>query len=316
MGTSITTRQAEASERADIYQRITDRIAAAIEAGAGEWRMPWHPGADGAALVLPVNAATGKPYRGVNTIVLWATAQAEGYPSAVWATYRQWAELGAQVRKSERSSPVVFWKINDKDEQDGAEEEAEDDRRFRVFARGYSVFNAAQVDGYAAPALPVLPDAERIGHAETFFAATGIEVRHGGARAYYRPSEDRVQMPVFPAFWDAVAYYATLAHEMTHATGHASRCARDLKERFGEEAYAAEELIAELGAAFVCADLALAPEPRPDHAAYVASWLKVLRDDKRAIFTAAAKAQQAADWMHARQLVDVERAEAAQAQAA
>ncbi len=120
------------------------------------------PGADGAAPVLPVNAATGKPYRGVNTIVLWATAQAEGYPSAVWATYRQWAELGAQVRKGERSSPVVFWKINDKDEQDGAEDGAEDDRRSRVFARGYSVFNAAQVDGYAAPALPVLPDAERI----------------------------------------------------------------------------------------------------------------------------------------------------------
>ncbi len=118
-------------------------------------------------------------------------------------------------------------------------------------------------------------------------------------------------MPAFPAFRDAVAYYATLAHEVTHATGHASRCARDLKGRFGEEAYAAEELIAELGAAFLCADLALAPEPRPDHAAYVASWLKVLRGDKRAIFTAAAKAQQAADWMHARQLGDVERAEAA-----
>ena len=316
MGTSITTRQAEASERADIYQRITDRIAAAIEAGAGEWQMPWHPGADGATPVLPVNAITGKPYRGVNTLVLWATAQAESYPSAVWATYRQWAELGAQVRKGERSSPVVFWKINDKDEQDGAEDEAEDDRRSRVFARGYSVFNAAQVDGYEAPALPVLPDAKRVKHAETFFAATGIEVRHGGARAYYRPSEDRVQMPAFPAFRDAVAYYATLAHEMTHATGHASRCARDLKGRFGEEVYAAEELIAELGAAFLCADLALAPEPRPDHAAYVASWLKVVRGDKRAIFTAAAKAQQAADWMHAWQLAEVERAKTAQAWAA
>ena len=186
MGTSITTRQAEASERADIYQRITDRIAVAMEAGAGAWRMPWHPGADGAAPVLPVN-----------TIVLWATAQADGYPSAVWATYRQWAEPGAQVRKGERSSLVVFWKINDKDEQGGAENGAEDDRWSRVFARGYSVFNAAQVDGYAAPALPVLPDAGRIEHAETFFAATSIEVRHGGARAYYRPSEDRVQMPAF-----------------------------------------------------------------------------------------------------------------------
>jgi antirestriction protein ArdC len=208
--------------------------------------------------------------------------------------------LGAQVRKGERCSPVVFWKISDKEAQDGDEDGVEDDRRSRVFARGYSVFNAAQVDGYAAPALPVLPEVERIDHAEAFFAATGIEVRHGGARAYYRPGEDRVQMPPFAAFRDAVAYYATLAHEATHATGHASRCARDLKGRFGEEAYAAEELVAELGAAFLCAGLALVTEPRPDHAAYVASWLKVLRGDKRAIFTAAAKAQAAADWMHAR----------------
>ena len=301
--------------RADIYQRITDRIAAAIEAGAGTWQMPWHPGADGAAPRLPVNAATSKPYRGINTVVLWATAQAEGYPSAVWATYRQWAELGAQVRKGEQSSPVVFWKINGSDEgEDGGDtggsdggaagKDSADARRPRVFARGYLVFNAAQVDGYAAPALPLLPEPERIGHAETFFAALGADIRHGGNRACYVPGLDQIRMPPFPAFRDAVAYYATLAHEATHITGHASRCNRDLRGRFGEEAYAAEELVAELGAAFLCADLALAPEPRPDHAAYVASWLKVLRGDKQAIFTAAAKAQAAADWMHARQGAD------------
>ena len=301
MGDSTTTRPTEAESRADIYQRITDRIAAAIEAGAGEWRMPWHPGADGVAPVLPVNAATGKPYRGVNTVVLWATAQAEGYPSAVWATYRQWAELGAQVRKGERASPVVFWKISDKEDQEDANEGAEDDRRSRVFARGYSVFNAAQVDGYEAPALPVLLEAERIGHAEAFFDAIGADIRHGGNRACYVPSLDQIRMPPFEAFRDPIAYYATLAHEATHLTGHPSRCARDLRGRFGDEAYAAEELVAELGAAFVCADLAMAPEPRPDHAAYVASWLKVLRGDKRTIFTAAAKAQAAADWMDAQQ---------------
>jgi len=261
--------------------------------------------------------------------VLWATAQAEGYPSAVWATYRQWAELGAQVRKGEQSSPVVFWKVNGPDEgEDGgtggggdaggaAGEDGADGRRPRVFARGDSVFNAAQVDGYQAPALPALPEPERIGHAEAFFAALGADIRHGGNRACYVPSLDQVRMPPLPAFRDAVAYYATLAHEATHWTGHASRCARDLRGRFGEEAYAAEELVAELGAAFLCADLALAPEPRPDHAAYVASLLKVLRGDKRAIFTVAAKAQQAADWMHGRQPATAERAgEAAQARAA
>ena len=136
-------------------------------------------------------------------------------------------------------------------------------RRSRVFARGYSVFNAAQVDGYAAPALPVLPEAERIDHAEAFFAAIGADIRHGGARACYVPSLDQIRMPPFEAFRDFVAYYATLAHEATHFTGHPSRCARDLRGGFGDEAYAAEELVAELGAAFVCADLALAPEPRP-----------------------------------------------------
>ena len=301
MGDSSTTRQTEAESRADIYQRITDRIAAAIEVGAGKWQMPWHPGADGVAPVLPVNAATGKLYRGVNVIVLWAAAQAEGHPSAVWATYRQWAELGAQVRKGERASPVVFWKISGKEEQDDADEGAEDGHRSRVFARGYSVFNAAQVDGYAAPALPMLPEAQRIDHAEAFFAALDADIRHGGNRACYVPALDQIRMPPFEAFRDPVAYYATLAHEATHLTGHPSRCARDLSGRFGNESYAAEELVAELGAAFLCADLALTLEPRPDHAAYVASWLKVLRSDKRAIFTAAAKAQAAADWMHARQ---------------
>ena len=309
MGDSTTTRHTETESRADIYQRITDQIAAAIEAGAGEWRMPWHPGADGSDPVLPVNAATRKPYRGVNVLVLWATAQAEGYPSAIWATYRQWVELGAQVRKGERASPVVFWKISDKDEAEDADE-GEDGRRSRVFARGYSVFNAAQVDGYEAPALPVLPEVERIGHAEAFFVAIGADIRHGGNRAYYVPSLDQIRMPPFAAFRDPAAYYATLSHETTHLTGHPSRCARNLRGRFGEEAYAAEELVAELGAAFICADLALAPEPRPDHAAYVASWLKVLRSDKRAIFTAAAKAQAAADWMHAQQNTAAGRCEA------
>lgn len=207
---------------------------------------------------------------------------------------------GAQVRKGEQASPVVFWKITEQAEP-GDDAEGDDGRRGgkRFLARGYSVFNAAQVEGYEAPALPVPPKTQRIEHAEAFFAALAADIRHGGNRAFYRPAEDRIQMPPFEAFADPVAYYATLAHEATHWTGHPTRCARDLKGRFGEEVYAAEELIAELGAAFLCADLDLASEPRPDHAAYVQSWLKVLRGDKRAIFTAAAKAQTAADFAHA-----------------
>ncbi|GGE89478.1 ArdC family protein [Niveispirillum cyanobacteriorum] len=266
------------TNRQDVYQRITDQIIAAIEAGAGSWEMPWHT-KGGETAALPVNAQSRKPYRGVNVIALWTAAQAAGYPTGLWATYKQWQEMGAQVRKGEKATLVVFWKVFDADgETDEAREgdEAEDGRR-RFMARGYSVFNAAQLDGFTPPTVPALPEPERIAHAEAFFEALAITVRHGGNRAYYAPAADHVQMPPFAAFRDPVAYYATLAHEATHWTGHPSRCGRDLKGRFGSESYAAEELVAELGSAFLCADLALASEPRPDHAAYVESWLKVLK---------------------------------------
>lgn len=296
--TTQSRRTAEA--RADIYQRITDSIVSAIEKGAGEWRMPWHSKGDGAAPIMPTNLITGRPYRGVNTVVLWASAEANAYGSAVWGTYRQWKEHGAQVRKGEQASPVVFWKITDRNEEGEEGGDSPDDTRSgrRLFARGYSVFNAAQVEGYEAPALPPPTIPLRLQSVDQFFSSLGASIAHGGNRAFYRPADDRIQMPSFEAFCDPVAYYATLAHEVTHWTGHPARCARDLKGLFGDEAYAAEELIAELGAAFLCADLDLASEPRPDHAAYVQSWLKVLRADKRAIFTASAKAQAAADYVH------------------
>ena len=295
-----------ASPERDVYRRITDHIIAAIEAGAGDWTMPWHNDVAG---IRPVNANTGKAYRGVNVISLWSTAQEKGYAMPQWGTYKQWGEMGAQVRKGERSSPVVFWKFRDKDEGTEAEPDGIDakgqDRPGRrlILARCYSVFNAAQVDGYAAPALPANPVAARIDDAEQFFGSTKMEVRHGGNRAFYRPADDRVQMPPFEAFPDPLGYYSTLAHEATHWTGAKARLDRDLSGRFGSDAYAAEELVAELGAAFVCADLGLSNEPRPDHAAYVANWLKVLKADSRAIFTAAAKAQEAADHLHGLQYV-------------
>ncbi|TLU70631.1 ArdC family protein [Lichenicoccus roseus] len=289
------------TERADIYKRVTDSIVASIEAGAGAWRMPWHSGADGLAPRLPVSLATGRTYRGVNTVVLWASGQARSYGSAVWGTYRQWQERGAQVRKGEQASPVVFWKAMDRSGAEAGSEKQEDATGSRRFvARGYSVFNADQVDGFEPGAPVLLPETQRIERAELFFDGVGVVVRHGGNRAFYRPVQDCIQMPPFAAFADALSYYAVLAHEVTHWTAHASRCARDLGSRFGDESYAAEELVAELGAAFLCADLGLAVTPRPDHAAYVQSWLKVLRGDSRAIFTAAAKAQAAADYIHGR----------------
>jgi antirestriction protein ArdC len=280
-----------ATEKRDVYQTVTAQIINAIEQGTGTWRMPWHT--SGQFAFSPINVTSKKPYLGINTVCLWAAAQAKGYESGEWATYAQWQERGAQVRKGEKSTLVVFWKFANGTRETDDDGPANSSRL--LFTRGYSVFNAAQVDGYNPPADSAMPMLERIEQAESFFKSVGADVRHGGNQAYYAPVSDHIQMPPFRAFREAISYYSTLAHEHTHWT--ASRCDRQLGKRFGDNAYAAEELIAELGAAFTCAHLGLSTEPRADHAAYIQSWLRVLKADKRAIFTAASKAQQAADWM-------------------
>jgi antirestriction protein ArdC len=170
-----------------------------------------------------------------------------------------------------------------------------------MFARGFSLFNASQVDGYSPPETPRLPESERIAHAEAFIAALQVPIVIGGDMAYYQPSTDTVHLPPFVRFKDAVSHIAVSTHEHAHASGAPHRLARDLTGRFGSFAYAMDEAVAELTASFVLADLGLACEPRPDHAAYLASWMEVLKSDPRAIFTAASKAQQAADWMHSMQ---------------
>src|ERR1700730_10708403 len=282
-----------------VYARVTDQIVTAIEQGVGNWRMPWHT--SGKFDFSPINAASKKPYRGINTVCLWAAAQAKGYDRGEWATYQQWQERGAQVRKGEKATTVVFWKFahESAESQEGSEQQHASPTRL-LFTRGYSVFNAAQVDGYTPKADADTPMPERIAHAEAFFQAIRADVRNGGNRAYYAPDSDHIQMPLFQAFTENVSYYSTLAHEHTHWTAPASRCDRQLGKRFGDNAYAAEELIAELGAAFTCAHLGLSTEPREDHAQYINSWLRVLKADSRAIFTAASKAQQATDWLIAR----------------
>ncbi|HRJ34238.1 MAG TPA: zincin-like metallopeptidase domain-containing protein [Fimbriimonadaceae bacterium] len=283
------------SDRVDVYTRVTNKILEAIEAGSseGRWEMPWYvPEGMG----YPVNAVTGDGYRGVNILTLWVESQLRGYTDPHWATYLQWQSVGKQVRKGEKAAIGVVWKPWEP--KDGQEQPAEgdaDESRVRMFGRAFPLFNASQIDGYEPPVAPDIPEMPRIEPAETFFASLGADIRHGGAKAFYRPSGDYIQMPPFTAFRDPVAYYATLAHEATHWTGAECRLARDLKGRFGDESYAAEELVAELGAAFLSASLGLTPEPRPDHAIYVQSWLKVLKNDSRAIFTASSLAQKAAD---------------------
>jgi antirestriction protein ArdC len=281
----------------DVYEAITNRVIAAIEEGAGRWQMPWHR----SGVSRPVNAHTKKSYRGVNVVALWAAAGAYGYSSGFWATYKQWRHVEAQVRKGERASLIVFWKELEREVED--EETGERELRKTLFARASWVFNSDQVDGWAPPAAPKRNPVEAIDQAEAFTAASGADIRHGGDRAYYRGSDDHVQIPDRERFTGSAtstpteAYYATLLHELTHWTGHESRLDRDLSGRFGNEAYAMEELVAELGAAFLCADLSITNTPRPDHAAYIGNWLDVLKRDKRAIFTAARKAAQATDYL-------------------
>jgi len=285
-----------ATNQRDVYQRVTAQIINAIEQGVGNWRMPWHT--SGRFAFSPINVTSKKPYRGINTVCLWAAAQAKGYERGEWATYQQWQEHGAQVRKGEKATTVVFWKFAHdaaESQDDGAE--TLPGRSRLLFTRGYSVFNAGQADGYTAKGDADMPMPERIAHAEAFFHGIGADLRHGGNQAFYAPTSDHIQMPPFPAFREGVAYYSTLAHEHTHWTASAGRCDRQLGKRFGDNAYAAEELIAELGAAFTCAHLGLSTEPRADHAQYLQSWLRVLKADSRAIFTAASKAQQATDWL-------------------
>lgn len=285
------------TERADVYTRITAEIVAAIEAGAGDWRMPWNH--DGAAVTRPENVASRNRYRGVNVLALWIAAQAYGYASGIWGTYRQWQLVGAQVRKGARGTTVVLWK----QATSRAENEHDDGEpgHGRIFARAFTVFNIAQVDGYEPRPVAALPESERFAHADAFVKALKIPITVGAYDAHYRIDLDRIFIAPFESFNDAAAHAGTILHECAHATGNKDRLDHNFVERFKRDWLPIEEACAELTASFVLADLGIAHHPRPDHAAYVASWLRVLKDDPRAIFTAASKAQQAADWMHAQQ---------------
>jgi antirestriction protein ArdC len=292
------------TEKKDVFQKVTDQIVKAIEEGAGSYRMPWRT--SGGFPHSPVNAVTKRPYRGINILVLWATAQEKDYKSGTWATYKQWAELGGQVRKGEKSANVVFWKFFDREEK---AETAEERSSKRIpMARDYWVFNSDQVDGYRkVEEIPFSKD-ERIEQADGFFRSLEVKILDGGNRAFYQPADDAVFMPPFGAFKEALFYYSVLSHETTHWSGAKHRLNRDMEHRFGTEGYAMEELVAELGAAFLCSELGLPSDPRADHAPYISSWLKALKNDKRAIFTAAAKAQEAVDWMNKRITPEVEEA--------
>jgi len=287
----------------DVYSQVTNKIIADLERGSLTWLQPWQAGHAAGEISRPLRVG-GKPYRGINIVMLWASAMEKGFSCPIWLTYKQAVELGGQVRKGEKGSLVVYANTFTRIETDDKGENIETEV---PFMKGYTVFNAEQVDNlpthFYARSHAARHEISRQEAVERFFAATGGTIRHGGNQAFYSPSNDVVQMPQMEAFRDAESYYATLAHEMTHWTRHETRLKRDFgRKRFGDEGYAMEELVAEIGAAFLCADLGITPETREDHAAYIASWLKVLKQDKRAIFTAASHAQRAIEHLHAYQL--------------
>lgn len=286
--------------RTDVYETVTNAIAAAIEKGfSGEtFEMPWHGMSE-----IPQNASTQKRYRGINVPLLWMTQIDRGFKSGIWATYKQWAELGAQVRKGEKSTQIIFWKQVEADQD--SEGENEEDNKIRMFARYSFVFNADQVDGFEPLPAAKLSEIDQIESCTDFIAQTGAVIEHGNDGACYLIPADKIQMPqkgLFRATKYSTAtenYYAILLHELTHWSGAAHRLDRFTQGKFVEKRdYAFEELVAELGAAILCASLGVTPSPRPDHAHYCSNWLKALGNDKRFIFSAATAAQKAVDYLY------------------
>lgn len=296
-----------AKARADVHQHVTDTIIRMLESadqsgGAFPWCRP------GVSHSRPTNALSQKRYRGINVLTLWGTADAANYRSGLWATLKQWNELGARVKKGEKASPIVFYKPLEIETENERHDAGKPETKTIRMAKGYWAFNADQVEGYDLPALPTVDLTNRIGAAEAFVADLKIPITHGGARAFYRPSEDRIQMPDRVLFQNTDSstategYYGVLLHECGHASGADHRLKRDLSGRFGTASYAMEELVAEWIAAMLCADLAITAQPRPDHAHYISNWLTVLKSDKGAAMAAAATASRAVEYLHGLQL--------------
>jgi antirestriction protein ArdC len=292
----------EQKAKKDCYAEITNAIIADLEKGVRPWIKPWD---GGNAIPCRPLRITGEPYRGINVMLLWSAAHEHGFRNAHWLTYQQAVHQGGHVRKGEKSTTVVFSGTLTRTEQDDNGEEHE---KVIPFLKAYSVFNIDQTEGlsdkYRTPAAtaPSVRENARNEQVDRFIANTGVEVIHGGDRACYSPLEDRIYMPNIERFKDSDAYGAVILHEAAHATMRDDRCPRKFRPSvYGVANYAREELIAELGAAFLCADLQISLTPRPDHAEYIAGWLEVLRIDKRAIFQAAATAQRAVDFLNALQ---------------
>ena len=282
---------------ADLHEWITQQIIQAIEAGAGDYRMPWNT--RGLSASLPQNPVGKYEYHGINVLSLWASQQLRAFTTGRWATYRQWLSIGAQVRKGETGSPTVFYQpiMGDDDRENCSDSVSAQSRSVRPFVlKMATVFNADQVDGFH-PEHVAPPANKRQDMAEQVIKNSKARILWGGDKACYLPNRDEIHLPHPEDFISAEAYYGVAFHELVHWTGHESRCVRDLSGRFGSADYAMEELVAELGAAFLSAEFGVSPQPRADHAQYIGSWLEVLRSEPKAIFSAASTAKQACRYL-------------------
>lgn len=278
------------------YDQITGRILDQLQAGTAPWVKPWR--ADRSIGSLPQNAVTGRSYHGINTLVLMGAGA--HYPSARWLTYKQATDQGGHVRAGEKGAPIVFWKFPARPTSTGGDDSGADDTgstsRGAPLCRLYFVFNVAQCEGLELPVTVPAPAAPSRPELQSWIDRTGAEIRHGGDRAYYSPLGDYVQLPHATAFTEPDHYWSTALHELVHWSGGERRLARQFGRRFGDQAYAAEELVAEIGSAFLCAAAGV-PLEGLQHASYLQSWIKIMQSDNRAIFTAARAAQTAADYL-------------------
>ncbi|UZK69588.1 zincin-like metallopeptidase domain-containing protein [Sphingomonas sp. S1-29] len=281
----------------DIYSTVTAQIIADLENGTAPWARPWKGGAS--PMTMPRNHVSGRVYSGVNILLLWSAMSKGDYAVNRWLTYKQATDLGGHVRKGERGTTIVYAGSFVPEAEKAKAAQTGKDAASVFFLKSMTVFNLAQCENIGTFEAPFAANDERdrLELADNLFAATGVKVQHGGDKAYYSPGSDFVQMPHSAAFGDLLDYYRTLAHELVHSTGHKSRLDRNILNKFGSVDYAREELVAEIGSAYVCAGIGIEYTTR--HADYVANWLTVLREDDRAIFKAASMASKAAQWIEA-----------------
>lgn len=285
-------------DRPSLYQEITDRIIAELEAGCVPWVQPWGRANAKAAVGLPRNAATGRPYSGINILILWGAVIERGFAGQSWLTFRQALALGGHVRRGEIGTVAVYAdRFVPEAERERARQTGEEPDAI-PFLKRFTLFNASQCDGLpeaVTTTAPAVPEPVILPEAEALIRASGATLRCGGDRAFYNPALDVIQVPPPAAYFVGINWHRTAFHELGHWTGHPSRLARDLSGRYGTKAYAREELVAEMTAAFVCAALAIVPTVR--HADYLGAWLELLREDNRAILRAAGAASKAADYL-------------------